>query len=112
MYDCINLKNIDISSLNLNNVINMDYMFGYCSNLKNIIFPEPVTISLIAKGEMETILWSSSYNNVKDGWMKICLERYVQRIDGDYYVTCTDIGIKTTLQLKVVMENPSSMKYF
>lgn len=79
---------------------------------KDITLTEPVTLSLVAKGNKDVVLWSSTFNNLKKGWNKISLERYVQSSDSDYYITCSDTSIKTTLKLKVIMENPSAMKYF
>ena len=35
-YECINLINIDLSSFNTENTIDMSYMFAYCYKLKNI----------------------------------------------------------------------------
>ena len=35
-YECINLINIDLSSFNTENTIDMSYMFAYCHNLLNI----------------------------------------------------------------------------
>ena len=79
---------------------------------KDITLQEPATISLIALGNNEVNLWSSSYNNFKKGWTKISLEKYVQCPDSDYYITCSDMSNKTTLKVKVIMENPSAMKYY
>ena len=79
---------------------------------KDITLQEPATLSLVAKGRGETILWSSSYKNIKKGWTKVPLERYVQSIDSDYYITCSETKIKATLRFKVIMENSSAMKYF
>lgn len=79
---------------------------------REISFQDPITVNLVAKGSRDIILWSASYDTLKKGWTKIPLERYVQNTDSDYYITCSNTNVKSTLKIKVIMENPSAMKYF
>jgi len=43
-YNCYNLKNINLSSLNTENVTNMSFLFYNCQNLENINLSSTFTL--------------------------------------------------------------------